>query len=263
MTRQALRALRSTRAPRRIEKVIPEKTIELWTAFSLLDRLGQDTWIWSRTSYVDQDVWDGDIKKWFVLELKAPEINVFNYNLSPWINISMPQLDHYVTGFLRNRHPDVLYVLPDPPWTDPPYVPSSVRYPVPPDAAHPHNRRSFDKWSYVIRATTLKRLLGPNPPKRVARVRCHAGEVQYTGLRDQTNAQAVESLRRFLVRVLLCDEPMGTNLRAKEIVRTPRPDQESQEEFGEDLLLTNDAIRGAIEWLESGESGHLMYVGLP
>ena len=57
--------------------LIPEKTVEVWTACSLLAILGQRTRIWSPAASYDQGVWLDEwadvLVKWFVLELKAPK----------------------------------------------------------------------------------------------------------------------------------------------------------------------------------------------
>jgi len=118
-------------------KLIPEKTVEIWTSFALVDLLGPDTWIWSRTSYAEQDAWTGSLRKWFMLELKAPEDAT-----DPYITIDLIQLKSYVSGFSAGTHPDVLYVLPDPPWRSTP-----AAGPTPPPAADPRARRSFSAWS--------------------------------------------------------------------------------------------------------------------
>ncbi|MCY3567993.1 MAG: hypothetical protein OXH38_05160, partial [Chloroflexi bacterium] len=54
-------------------KQIPEKTIEIWTSFSLVYHLGSGTRIWSWPTGADQIVSTADLRKWFMLELKAPE----------------------------------------------------------------------------------------------------------------------------------------------------------------------------------------------
>ena len=92
-------------------RLIPEKTVELWTALALEYYLGPNTWIWSWSSGADQDVWaPADLRKWFMLELKAPE----EAN-RPHISINLEQLKRYVKDHGRGLHPDVLYVMPSPP----------------------------------------------------------------------------------------------------------------------------------------------------
>ena len=128
--------------------LIPEKTVEVWTACSLLAILGQGTWIWSRATGYDQDVeldeWADALSKWFVLELKAPQCghgpvgqNVFHDCRDPHINIDLPQLAAYVAGVNGHppAHPDVLYVLPDTPWCR-----ITADGAVLPDSADPTNR---------------------------------------------------------------------------------------------------------------------------
>ena len=88
-------------------RLVPEKTIELHTALAILGHLGHETSIWSYTSGIDQGVWSDNFRKFFMLELKAPE-----YLAGLFFEIDIKQLTTYVNNFNHNSHPDVLYVLP-------------------------------------------------------------------------------------------------------------------------------------------------------
>ncbi len=110
-----------------IERLIPEKTLEIWTAFSLIDHLGPETWIWSWAHGADQEVWDDGLGKWFMLELKAPlqdrppalkqnQVGIQEMGPDSFVNVDVKQLNRYVTSYRARQHPDVLYVFPSIPW---------------------------------------------------------------------------------------------------------------------------------------------------
>ena len=137
--------------------MIPEKTVELWNAFALRDTLGPNTWIWSPPRSVDQtagivntsDVDTSELRKMFLLELKAP----YRSNTDELVfDIGTEQLTKYVLHFVSRKSPDVLYILPYPPWDNPP---SSVL----PTAANPTMRTAFARWAFVVRASHLYRLI--------------------------------------------------------------------------------------------------------
>lgn len=229
-------------------KLIPEKTVEIWTAFALVDHLGPDTWIWSRTSYVDQDVWTPDLRKWFMLELKAPEDDA-----NPFISIDLAQLNSYVDGYRRRRHPDVLYVLPDPPWRRPPLARAT-----PPLAADPHVRRSFSAWSYVIPASHLQALLSHGPAKTSARIRCSANTVEYRskGPGSRLLASAtVPTLHSVLAQVRLCIEPAGFALRSPATLTVVRSDAY------EPWILSLDRVQSAVDAMTEQRANHMLFVG--
>ena len=267
-------------------RLIPEKTVELWTAFALLDYLGQGTWVWSPTSYEDQDVWTEDLKKFFMLELKAPE----GARNRP-ITINRIQLDRYVDAYRDGQHPDVIYVLPDPVWMDPPRRRHPFRFGRwPPWSARPSIRHSFASWSYVIRATALQELVGgaltsgmaskctvrcsaERPPRR-ARVTWLSGD----GHPQPTWKYAVP-LSKFLLEMRLCTEPVGTAMRRHPLklrTATVRARVRTQEEGWatdaiphEDLRLEGRWMRWEVETTRTDEREeqesptHLLYVGLP
>lgn len=286
-------------------RLIPEKTVEIWTACSILDLLGQGTWIWSPARGEDQDVWHGSLSKFFVLELKAPD-----HGMHRRITINLRQLRKYVSGFKAKAHPNVMYVLPDPPWNSVPAVGTS-----PPRAAHPMHRRGFPGWSYVISATGLLTLIGPHPRAKTARIRCEYGHIHpasrpvpiwpftremilavsraHRALRagQQLPSADLEHLRNmvrvyrsfappphvlgarsstlleFLMQVMACDEPMGTALRTESIgIRTGPIDPDSEpdrEQELEDMRLTDDSIKSAIQALNETQPSRRLYIGLP
>lgn len=229
-------------------KVIPEKTVELWTAFALVDQLGPDTWIWSRTKYVDQDAWTPDLRKWFVLELKAPEGDP-----SPYFKIDIEQLRNYELGFSQGDHPDVLYVLPDYPWRS---VPTAATRP--PSLAAPSVRRSFAGWAYVIRASALLGFINPKDGAKSAKVVCGAN-VLTRGRRSIV----MPSLHSVLAQISHCTEAPGMALRsaetfAAELEATAVDDQPIAYER---WSLTRDRIAGSIGSLESTQSDNRLFVG--
>lgn len=252
-------------------RLIPEKTVELWTAFALLDYLGQDTWIWARTSHADQDVWTPDLQKFFMLELKAPEASS-----DPYFTIDRIQLDRYVSGYANAVHPDVIYVLPVPWWSKAPRL-----NPIPPVSADPRIRRCFADWSYVIRATDLQQLVGPHSTtgKASCRVRC-SGHSRHSGVNvyyhddklGRKTRKYAAPLSRFLLQMRLCTEPVGTAMRGRGLnfrERTvPAPIRFHDGEH-RDLRLNYDSMFSAINALqlvepqEQDSPSYLLYVGLP
>lgn len=214
-------------------KLIPEKTVELYTAFALEDTLGRDTWIWSRAAGADQDFANSALRKWFVLELKAPEATK-----DPYIPIDVKQLDAYRNGYMSRQHPDVLYVLPVPPWRSIP--PNPVIYPswlasfVFPAAAHPSHRWTFRCWSYVIRASLLWQLLdvgraqlAPNDnPRWLVRVRENSAGSPAVypadNRRPPIQPPEVPTLHEILWDFNTCIEPRRAALRS-----APRPQSDS------------------------------------
>ena len=197
-------------------RIIPEKTMELWTACSLVDILTPRVWIWSRTDGVDQDVWTPDLRKWLVLELKAP---------SPpqkdcwrgWMDfqIDLKQLRRYLDDFGQGRHPDVVYVFSDPssapmPWNSSPPTPKHGQHV---HVAHPYNRWTFPRWSYVISATGLAWLLGSRiRNKSAAPIHFKAGRLQSL---ESSQSVRLHSLHRYLTALKECYQwPISVACRA-------------------------------------------------
>lgn len=201
-------------------KLIPEKTVELYTAFALQDTLGRDTWIWSRAVGQDQDFGDSALRKWFVLELKAPEAAQ-----EPYISIDIKQLDKYYNGYTNGAHPDVLYVLPVPLWRSiPPQPMYCFSFPGRfyfPAVAHPRHRWMFRCWSYVVRASSLWRLLNvaqipicPNKnPRRLVRVRRN-GTGSPALYAANSGSTPVSTLHNVLWKIDSCVEPRRLALRS-------------------------------------------------
>ena len=250
--------------------LIPEKTVEIWTACSLLKILGDSTWIWSPATGYDQEAWlDDGLLKWFVLELKAPKCghgkigqNAFHCCWDPYLIIDLPQLERYVMGYKGGLHPDVLYVLPVTPWCK-----ITRDGAVLPHVAHPYNRLTFPMWSFVIPATRLHALLGSTSAKGTARVRCHQinnhVEVTYTGRSPRPPGEPVSSLKDFLLGVQGCNEPHRRALRSDRLeARAPRYELvDDREVMLEDLVLTEGSLREAMEALGESRSRNLLYVG--
>ena len=261
-------------------RLIPEKTVELWTAFALLDYLGQDTWVWSPTHYEDQDVWTGDLKKFFMLELKVPEDCRRRI-----ISIDRVQLDRYVDAYRRREHPDVIYVLPDPPWCSAPSAGVGVI-----KVADPVIRRSFADWSFVIRATALQDLIGgqwTTGSSPTGRVSCSAerklSRARVTGHSANAHPPAAStfavSLSKFLLKLRLCTEPVGTamrgmplRLRTKTVPsRQGAPGQESRThiEFVHRDLRFDGSLRWTHESTQADDQEErespslLLFVGVP
>ena len=286
-------------------RLIPEKTVEIWTACSIIDLLGQDTWIWSPARGEDQDVWHGSLSKFFVLELKAPD-----HGMHRRITIDLQQLRKYVAGFQANEHPNIMYVIPDPPWSSVPEVGIS-----PPRAAHPMYRRGLPGWSYVVSATDLLTRIGAPSHAKTARIRCEYGHIQpasrpvsiwpfnremiqavsraHRALRGGQHLSSADlehlrnmvrayrsvapppripaarssTLLEFLMQVLVCDEPMGTALRTETTgIRTGPIDPDSgsdREQEPEDLRLTADSLKSAIQALNEAQPSTRLYIGLP
>jgi hypothetical protein len=191
-------------------KLIPEKTVEQWMAVSLVDFFGPDTWLWSDSAGWDQHAWIGAadvLSKWVLFELKAPEDNRA-------ILVDTDQLTKYVGGFHNGEHPDVLYVLPDPPWGT---APQSAQQSNP--RAAPRNRRTFASWSFCVPASTLLALIqqgntGGSLPASAA-IRCHSGVVWYPRLRSWV---AAPTLGLWLGWLAGCTEPPGTAWRSPDLV---------------------------------------------
>ncbi len=251
--------------------LIPEKTVEIWTACALLRILGDNTWIWSPATGYDQEVRFDDLShglsKWFVLELKAPKCDQSRYDAFHWcsdphFNINLPQLNTYVNGSKANppEHPDVLYVLPVAHWSR-----ITKNGTVLPYAASPAVRDSFPGWSYVIPATKLHALLSSTKAKKIAKVYCrHPGKVEYERRSSCPKNRVVSSLEDFLLSVQGCNEPQGTALRSRRFAaRAPRYQLvDDREVILEDLVLTEDSLHNAMEALGQSRSRNLLYVGI-
>ena len=197
-------------------RIIPEKTMELWTACSLVDILTPRVWMWSRTAGVDQDVWTPDLRKWLVLELKAPSPPQANC-WTGWMDfeIDPEQLRRYLNDFGQGRHPDVVYVFSDPasapmPWSGSSPTPSHGQ---PVRVAHPYNRWTFPRWSYVVPATGLAWLLG----KRIHNTTSVGIHLKAGKLQSLQNGRWVQlhSLDRYLTALDECYQwPISVACRA-------------------------------------------------
>lgn len=185
------------------KKIIPEKTVELWTACSLVDILSPDVWIWSRPDGVDQDIWAPNLRKWFVLELKAPiELGGPSTKWQGWMKfiIDLEQLRNYLSmfGSAPGQLPDIVYVISDPslaayPWNIPPGTPNRNQTFMP---AHPDNRSTFPSWSHAIQATSLAWLVrNVVQTRKTATVYLKAGYFQYS---EGSELVLLHSLGRYL-----------------------------------------------------------------
>lgn len=205
-----------------VVKIVPEKTIEIWTAFSLVGHLGLGTDIRSWPRGVDQTVVPENLRKWFMLELKAPMAD-----RAPYFDIDLAQLNKYLDGYRWAIHPDVLYVLPGDLYKLP-----ILRRLGPP--ADPNFQRCFCRNSYVIRATELAKLLnGPMTytSAQSARIRSMPGSVKYrspSNIRSSTTN--VATLHDTLRSIGDCNEPPGMSF------RSPSTLEQSQAQVGFPLL---------------------------
>ena len=233
---------------RAVTKIVPEKTIEIWTAFSLVNHFGPSTRIWSWPTGADQIVAAADLRKWFMLELKAPE----EAN-TPYITIDLAQLSRYLGGYQERIHPDVLYVLP-----------GGVRGPVPRTfisaPADPRFQRWFCHNSYVIRATQLATVLnGPlasSPRAKSARIRSTSGCVEYQRRwNSPLTSKSVPTLHDTLRHMRDCSEPLGMSLRSRATLEGP-PTRED-----ELWLLSLERIQRAVQAVAEGRPGRLLLVG--
>ena len=233
-------------------KQIPEKTIEIWTTFSLVHHLGPRTRIWSWPTGADQIVSTADLRKWFMLELKAPEDAD-----SPYIIVDLAQLSRYVGNHQKRSHPDTLYVLPSRLQGRVPHAFASV-------PADPGFQRWFCHNAYVIRATELARLLkaslNSSPPARSARIRCDSGSVEYRGrLPSHSVKTSALTLHDTLQQIRDCSEPFGMALRSGVTVRrTPTGEGEGDDE---PLLLSLETIQRSLQTVAMGRPGRLLLVG--
>ena len=226
-------------------------------------------------------MWTEDLKKFFMLELKVPEDSP-----NRDIRIKRDQLDRYVDAYKRGEHPDVVYVLSDPPWSS---APSAGVGPI--QVANPVIRRSFADWSYVIRATALQELVGsqsttgsssPCPVSCSAeRTRLRARVTRYSRNRyTRTTWKFAMPLSKFLLRMRLCKEPIGTAMRRSplglrtETVPSPRgargEEPRTPIEFAHrDLPLEGPWLRWtqeptrANEREEQDSPSYLLFVGVP
>ena len=244
--------------------LIPEKTIEIFAACSVLDVLGPATWIWSPAKHEDQVIWDPSLRKWLMLELKAPlipsSLSVGDRLPQPRYEIRLKQLDKYVQGYWGREHPDVLYVLPHP-WS------AGYRGNYTADAtyAHPVLRRSFAAWSYVIRASRLQQALSYRGTSGSVHLQCHSlgttarfFDPQFAAGRNRSS-RAVRFLE-LLLQIDYCNEPHGVALRSASLPpRPPRPDDVQTDDV--DLILTPETFARALRALEDDEYEQIMCVG--
>lgn len=260
-------------------KLFPEKTMELWTANALIDILGQRTWIWSPEDGADQIAWDHSLRKLFVLELKAPDVDSAASVNWPWapqprFQIDLDQLDRYVTGYHAGSHPDVVYVLPAPVWWNIPR--SDAGRPL---WTHPNARRSFALWTYTLRASELHKLLCSTKTSGKARAYCaplvapefdhwHVGG--FVSRRSRTAFHAEDKiavrLNEFLLDIDNCDEPIGVALRSTPLLRPstePTPDERQRDELQldpprdrptQDMELTAESVDRAIRAIAEATS---------
>lgn len=191
-------------------RLIPEKTVEQWFALSLSDFFGPDIWLWADAAGWDQHAWVGatdTLSKWVLFELKAPEQDLTTL-------IDVRQLERYVDGFQIGDHPDVVYVLPDPPWRAAPVSGDQFNL-----RAAPWNRRSFSSWSFCLPASDLLQLIrrgNPTPQlPSTATIRCHTGVVTYPDRRSRVFAPP---LGLWLAWLMGCIEPPGTAWRSPLLV---------------------------------------------
>lgn len=234
-------------------RLIPEKTIEIWTTFSLVYHLGPRTRIWSWPTGADQIVWTADIRKWFMLELKAPEDAQ-----SPYMTVDLSQLRRYINKHWHGVHPDVLYVLP-----------TALQGPVPRTFTSIPADHLFQRWfcnnTYVIRATELAGVLnGPltsSPPAKSARIRGVSGRVEHYGRRrSRMVSNSMPTLHDTLVHIRDCNEPPGISLRSRATFGGP-PTSEAEDGY-ERWPLSLEAVQRTLSAVAEGRPGRLVLVGL-
>ena len=270
-------------------RLIPEKTVEIQTAFSLVNHLGPDTWIWSPAKGVDQRVGNANLRKFFMLELKAPEDSS-----NPYFEIDLAQLKKYRSKYNKGSKrsaPDVMYLLPKPPQDPSSYMAMkgalcdcrgcccySPRYWIRDwsytccnygifiaqsktwSTSNLFSRMSFCTWSYVVRASDLAYLL---PPKqKSARVRISDTTSSSASIQYHNNSRPVQAqtLCSFLEQVYNCTESPGVCLRS---VDQLEPRTITDEEDGhEDIPLNPENIDIAFGDSDGELSSHLFFVGV-
>lgn len=250
---------------RPLPHVLPEKTIELWTALAVQTELDNWATVCSRPSDPAQLEWPPGLRQWFLLEPRAPQlVSTDEGEQGPSevsFRIDRRQLDSYVEGYQKRRHPDVIYVLPDPRLR-----PRSERHKDGLPIAQREVWQDFSAWSYAVRATALQGLIQTGTGLGWATVHAHGDHDTGTILHRPhptrpTKEMKAPSLGEFLGQILRGREPRGVTLRSGELPALGM--SRSGQDEHKDLTLSPEAIREAQHALSRKHAGHLLIVGLP
>ena len=273
-------------------QIVPEKTVELWTAHATLSVLAGQASVCSPINDTHQNVWPDDLRQWFILAPTAPEPSpppskqdtghserseTTPDAMAPCYRINRRQLATLVKRHNAKLIPEVLYILPDPrkrPCNDT----DGALLPL----AHHGVCTSFATWSFAIRATNLHTLIRNRKARNWARVRWAEdvpdvtqrkgrhkrlgslpGSLSYLSQPlKKARTVGTRPLEDLLNEIKRAEEPHGITLRAPDLRPQGVINRQPPEDGHVDLALTPDSVSKALHALDDLGARRLLLVAL-
>ena len=265
-------------------QIVPEPTVQMWAALSIVRAFGGRAGggpvgtaaVFTRAHRRRLPVWSDALRQWFVVVAVAPETAAATKSVAdpdaPCYRIDRRQLEYLAGAYDDRRHPDVVYVLPDP--RERPAVRDGAQLPW----WHPSVGARFGEWAYAIRGTDLRALVGTSQTSASARLRWakdldprplrddksqEQGDVSY--LPHPTVSPETEGSQLWsdlLDEMRRGEEPMGLALRSSRLPRERRPFGDNRDRGHDDLRYTHDAVVAAREVLDDKRARSPLHAGI-
>ena len=258
-------------------QMVPELTIQMWTALSILRELSPLSTVFTKTHESSLPVWSPAIRQWFVVASVVPESAPPTRSVldpsAPCYSINRRQLTYLADAYAERQQPDVIYLLPDP--RDRPRLQGRDAY-VP--LWHPKAWRTFSEWTYAIRARALRDLVDTADQAELARVRWDSdfGSRNLNGDEPQgTRTLSYQShptkkrrfaramkLQALLKEMRRGEEPPGMTMRSPQLTPANHLYRRDRDEEHDDLPYAKETVREARRVLNQRQAGNLLHFGI-
>lgn len=264
-------------------QLVPEKTVEMWTALAAVNGFGNRASVYTRGGDAEHAVWPQDLRQLFVLEPRAPEVAPSSDKTGaehgasggidpdmcvPCYRINRRQLLRFMWWYANEQVPEIFYVFPDP----------RKRPRSPTDGSllplgHPEVIEAFPQWARAIRAGSLEKLIKIRKVGQWARV-YWAEDVDYfenpipgslcyrprQGVRPRI--VGTRPLDGLLEEIAKAEEPPGVTMRASTLY-SETPTARQPPEFGHaDIAITPEALLTVQRLINDPHAGFPLLVGV-
>ena len=264
-------------------QLVPEKTVEVWTALAVVNSFDRRASVYTRGGDIRQAAWPDDLRQLFVLEPRVPELappsgrtdaehaaaDADPDSSVPCYRINRRQLDKFTWWYSKKWIPEVLYVLPDP--RERPRSPD--KGPLLPLAHHEVADR-FPRWTRAIRASSLDKLIENRKAGQWARV--HWAE-DVAGVEDPIpgalcyrphrgagpRTVVTRPLGDLFEEIARAEEPPGVTMRAASLRPEYKLRRQQSEPGHTDIEITPEALSTVQRLINEQRTGYPLLVGIP